>query len=156
MDFRSQFAPGYKYYEEGKEQVSDIFDPAYLVNGIGVGYEKDRLLRTRIGIASRLVFTNRYNSYADGKHIKYDAGLQWVSRVEKNLLDNCIFKTKLDVFTSLEDMREVNLNWDTNLELSVISYVVVNLQTLVVYNPQFSSKAQIKEILSVGLKYDFI
>jgi len=154
--FRSQLTSGYKYSETDKEKISDFVDPGYLVNGLGIGYVKDRLFRTRIGAASRAVFTNKYNNYADGRRIKYDAGLQWVSRIEKKLIENVLFKTKLDVFSTFEDLRDTNLNWDTLLQASVTRYVVVNIQTLLIYDPKIVKKAQIKEILSVGLRYNFI
>ena len=156
VSFRSQLTPGYNYSSTGKEKISDFFDPGYLVGGLGIGYAKDRLFRTRIGAASRAVFTNKYSTYADGNRIKYDAGLQWVSRIEKKLLDNILFKTKLDVFSTFEDFKEADLNWDTLLQVSVTQYIVINLQTLLIYDPKIVKKAQIKEILSIGLRYNFI
>ena len=154
--FRSQITPGYKYEEDMREKISAFFDPAYLVNGLGVGYEKDRLLRTRIGYASRIVFTQKYNNYADGKEISYNHGLQWVSRIETKLLENILFKTKLDVFSTFDTIKDTNVNWDTLLQASLTDYIVVNLQTLLIYDPKILRKAQIKEVLSVGLSYNFI
>ncbi len=71
-------------------------------------------------------------------------------------MENILFKTKLDVFTGFDEIKDTNINWDTLLQASLTRYVIVNLQTLLTYDPKIFKKAQIKEVLSVGLSYNFI
>ena len=48
-----------------------------------------------------------------------------------------------------------NIFWDTLIQASITKYIIVNLQTLVLYDVKMSKKAQIKEVLSIGIKYTF-
>src|SRR5205814_9346162 len=63
---KSQFAPGKTYDNSGAEtDVSKFFDPAYLTQTVGGGYQPMQEVKTRIGVGVREVLTNQFNQYAD-------------------------------------------------------------------------------------------
>jgi len=147
---------GYKYSEEKNEKISDIFDPANLWCGLGIGYSPTKTFRTRIGLASQTIITRKYNDYADGREIKTDSGLQWVTHVERKFLNHFLFKSRLKAFSSFNNFEKGNIDWDSLLQISLTKYIIINLHTFLIYQPRMSVHTQIKEILSVGLRYSFI
>lgn len=155
-NFTTQLSAGYKYSEEGQTEISNFFDPAYLTNGVGIGYSPQKIFRTRLGLATRIIFTQEHNNFADGETTKFESGLQWVTRLEKQLHKNILLKSKLQMFSSFETIQKSNINWDTLIQASLTKFIVVNMQGLLILDPKVSEKAQIKEVLSVGVQYVFI
>ncbi len=156
LNFLTQMAPGYKYKDDRKETISDILDPAYLTNGLGIGYAPKKTFRTRLGLAGRTVFTRNYNNYADGEQINFESGLQWVTHAERTFREKILLRSKLNLFSPFSDLNFSSIYWDTLIQASITKYIIVNLQTFVVYNKKASPYTQIKEVLSVGLSYRFI
>ena len=156
MNFRTQMSAGYKYSDEGSEKISDFLDPGYLTGGVGVGYSPKKSFRTRIGLASRTIITRNYHEYADGENIQTEAGLQWVTHVERKFWDKLLLKSRLKLFSSFDQFEKGNIDWDTLLQFSLTKYIIINMQTYLIYQPEISLRTQLKEILSVGLRYTFI
>lgn len=154
--FSTQMAPGYKYTQETKEEISNFLDPAYLTNGIGIGYSPRKTFRTRIGLAGRTIFTDRYKNYAEGSHILFDSGLQWVTSAERNFKDNIKLRSRLHLFSPFDDMKYSNITWETRIQVALTKYIIVNMQTHILYDKKISPRTQLKEVLSVGLSYKFI
>ncbi|NOX87852.1 MAG: DUF3078 domain-containing protein [Calditrichaeota bacterium] len=156
MNFQTQMAPGYRYEKETRVEISDFFDPAYLTNGIGVGYSPKKTFRTRVGFAARTTFTNEFQNYAKNKKINIESGLQWVTHAERRFWDHFLVRSRLNLFSSFERFEYGNIYWDTLMQASLTKYIIINIQTLVIYDAKVSKKTQVKEVLSVGLKYTFI
>ena len=49
--------------------------------------------------------------------------------------------------------KEVDVNWENSVSVSVSTYVVVSLYTQLLYDKQISKKGRFKETLSLGLTY---
>ncbi len=156
LNFRTQMAPGYLYEKTGRTKTSDFLDPAYLTNGVGIGYAPKKTFRTRIGFAARTTFAKKFKTYAKNKSVAIESGIQWVTHAERRLWDRIFIRSRLNVFSSFEKLDYRNIYWDTLLQASVTKYIVVNLQTWVLYDPKVSVKTQVKEVLSIGIKYTFI
>jgi hypothetical protein len=156
VNFNTQMSPGYRYSDEDKAKISDFFDPAFLFLGLGVGFSPSKTFRTRIGLASRTTFTNHYNDYADGQRIKWESGLQWITHVERRFFSKLLIRSRLKVFSAFTSSEKTNIDWDNLLQLNVLKYLVINFQTYVLYQPEILKRTQLKEVLSIGLRYSFI
>ncbi len=156
LNLQTQMAPGYKYDEQGRTQISDRFDPAYLTNGVGVGYAPKKTFRTRIGLAARTTFARKFVNFDQGKKVGIESGLQWVTHAERRFNKYIFIRSRLNVFSSFEKFEYGNIFWDTLMQASLSKYIIINLQTFVVYDAKVSKKTQLKEVLSIGLKYTFI
>ncbi len=156
LNFQTQMAPGYKYDKETRVKISDAFDPAYLTNGLGVGYSPKKTFRTRIGLAARTVFANKFPVFDGGKSGSVESGLQWVTHAERRFWGNVLIRSRLNIFSSFENFEYGNIFWDTLMQASLTKYIIVNLQTFVVYDAKVTRKTQVKEVLSIGLKYTFL
>ena len=155
--FKSQFAKGYMYDAAGaKTPVSKFWDPAYLTQSVGAGYQPLPEVKTRIGAALREIVTQDFNGYADGKKTKVDGGLESVTDVEWKLDDNILLKSKLELFSPFETMDEIVLRSDNSIVAKVSKYVSVNLNVQFINEPKVSPRTQIKETLAIGLSYTLI
>jgi hypothetical protein len=156
LNLQTQMAPGYRYEKENRIQISDTFDPAYLTNGIGIGYAPKKTFRTRFGLAARTTFARKFVNFDQGKKVGVESGLQWVTHAERRFNKYFFVRSRLNLFSSFEKFEYGNIFWDTLMQASLTKYIIVNLQTFVVYNAKVSKKTQFKEVLSIGLKYTFI
>ncbi|MCD6376149.1 MAG: DUF3078 domain-containing protein [Caldisericaceae bacterium] len=156
LNFRTQLAPGFKYDQQKRTRISDFFDPAYLTNGIGVGYSPKKTFRTRIGLAAQTTFANKFTNYSNNKKINVESGIQWVTHAERRIWEKLLIRSRLNMFSSFEKFEYGNIFWDTLIQASITKYIILNFQTLVLYDAKVSKKTQLKEVLSVGIKYTFI
>jgi hypothetical protein len=93
---------------------------------------------------------------------------------KNELLKNVSFTTKIDLFSNyLDKPQNIDVNWETMIAMKVNKYITVNFNTDLVYDDNIKvpfdknnngtieqgesvgSKIQFKEILGVGLSYNF-
>lgn len=158
---KSQFAAGYLYDDENntKTQVSDFFDPAYVTQSIGFGYQPIPEFKTRLGGALREVFTSRFPQYADDsstatvEKTRVQGGIESVSELEWPVDDNVLLKSKLEVFAPLETLDEMIVHSDNSIVAVVSKYVNVNFTLQLINERPVSPRTQMKEGLAIGLTY---
>jgi hypothetical protein len=85
---KSQFIEGVTYDAAGHATpVSNFFDPAYLTQSTGVGYQPISEVKTRFGVAIREVVTSIFNAYTDDpatteiEKVKIEGGMESVTEV---------------------------------------------------------------------------
>ncbi len=100
---RTQFAKGYIYPSpDTSVQVSAFFDPAYLTQSAGVGYQPIKEINTRLGVGLREVVTNNFSKYYtdDPKTVKIEksaiyGGMESITEVEWSFEENILLTSKL-------------------------------------------------------------
>ena len=158
----TQFAPGYDYTDEGKTEVSNIFDPAYLSQSVGLGYEPVDEFKTRLGFAVRETVTRDYNVYADDpetveiEKIKVEPGLESVTDFTKKLIGGILLTSKLEIFSNMKGVEEVDVRWDNVFSAKISKYIDVSFNIKLLYDRDVSKKRQLKQALAVGLTYTFL
>ena len=159
---KSQFTTGYKYNNDSantKTAVSDLFDPAYLVEAVGLGYQPLKQFKTRLGLALKETFTRDHTIYSDDpktaavEKSKIEGGMEWVSEAEIPVDDNVLFKSKLEVFAPFKTFTVMTMRWDNLVIAKVSKYINVNVGLLAINDPVVSKRTQIKEGISLGLTY---
>lgn len=156
LNFRTQMAPGYKYTEDDKLEISNFMDPGYLTNGLGIGYAPKKTFRTRMGLAARSIFTDKHKNFANGRKTQFSSGIQWVTHAERTFWQKIRMKSRLNFFSPFHDFQYSNLTWDTSIQAAITEYLVVNVHTLVLVDRKVSPYTQLKEVLGIGLSYRFI
>ncbi len=156
LNLQTQMAPGYKYEKKSRTRISNLFDPAYVTNGIGVGYSPKKTFRTRAGLAVQTTFAREFTNFSKGKKTNIESGLQWVTHAERRFWGHFLVRSRLNIFSSFENFEYGNIFWDTLMQASLTKFIILNLQTFVIYDAKVSKKTQVKEVLSIGLKYTFI
>jgi hypothetical protein len=159
---KTQFSAGVTVDANGNETpVSKFFDPGYLTQSAGVGYQPAKEVKTRFGVALREIVTSVYWTYAndpntppqDRVKTRVDGGLESVTDIDWKLDDNLLFRSKLELFAPIKKPSDATLRMDNTLTASVSKYVVVILNVQLINDERASTRLQVKEVLSLGLTY---
>jgi hypothetical protein len=160
---QTQITTGYQYIEDERFPVSNFFDPGYITLSVGVGYEPVPYLKTRLGAATKTTITREYavalTDNPDTDRIEKtdtEFGALSVTELRKPLSENILLTSKLDLFSNLESLKEVDVRWDTILSAKISPYVDVSLNVELFYDSNISPKRQLKQLLALGLSYTFL
>ena len=162
---KTQFVQGYKYDNLGGkvDTVSGFFDPAYLTQSAGVGYQPVPEVKIRLGAALREVFTSKFNIYSDDpatplevEKTKVDGGIESVTDVQTTVMENVLLTSKLELFASFRDFEKVVVRSDNTLAAKINTYLTVNLNVQFIHEPSVSVRTQVKQTLALGLSYTFL
>jgi hypothetical protein len=158
--FKTQFTTGYSYDNGGVgTPISNFFDPAYVTQSAGAGYQPIPEVKTRIGGALRETFAQEYSPVYTGKPIsnsvtsKVEGGLESVSEVDARLQDNLFLKAKLELFSAFENMQEVVVLSDNTLTAKINKYFSANLNVQLKHEKRVSPRTQIKQTIALGISY---
>jgi hypothetical protein len=153
---KTQFAKGYMYpRSDSSVQVSAFFDPGYLMQSAGVGYQPLPEIKTRLGFALREIITNKFNQYSNdpGKKTSVDGGMESVTEIEWKLDDNILFTTKLEVFDAFKHFDEIVVRDNTSIIGKVNKYVTAMLNIQLINEKRVTPRTQVKETIALGLNY---
>ncbi|MBP8976472.1 MAG: DUF3078 domain-containing protein [Bacteroidetes bacterium] len=163
VSLRTQFTEGVVYESDGRTvPVSNFFDPGYLVQAIGVGYQPISEIKTRLGMAMREIVTKNYVSYSDDpstskvEKVRVDGGVESVTDVNWKVMENIIFTSKLEIFAPIKHLKQATLRSDNTLSAKANKYVSINLNVLLLNDPQIQARTQIKETLALGISFTLI
>jgi hypothetical protein len=157
---KTQFAEGLKYDKEGLgTAVSRFFDPAYLTQAAGVGYQPIPELKTRLGLAIREILTSTYTAYSDDpatasiEKTKVDGGFEWISELSWKIEENVLLTSKLELFSPVKRLEDFVVRGDNTLAVKVSKYIVINLNVQFINEKAVTPRTQVKETLAFGLSY---
>ncbi len=175
VNFRSQFAKGYRF---SKDPVTDetirieethFFSPAFIQIGPGLLWKKSDNLNVNIApVTTRMIFVDdQFTSgedYVDGDYFGVDAGKS--SRFEFGgslaayakfkLFKNVTMEHLLNVYSNyIEDPANIDLDYTLNINLVVNKYITGNFAFQAIYDDNATGGFQIREIIGLGLNYEF-
>lgn len=164
VTLKTQFALGFTYDQTtgSKTAVSKFFDPAYLTQTVGFGYQPVPQVKTRLGAGLREVITSQFNTYADDpttsqvEKVKVDGGFESVTNIDLNLDENLVFTSKLELFAAFHALDEVIIRADNTLSAKINKFISVILNMQIINDRRVTPRTQIKETLSMGLSYTLI
>lgn len=159
--FRTAITKGYDYGSDPAVQIADFFDPAYFTQGIGFAYDEDKGIKQRIGISFKQTIADKYDFlYSDDpetmdkvEKFKFESGMESVTEVEYEFLENMTYDGYLRLFTRFKDLDKWDVRWDNIITAKVNNYINVNFNFLLIYDEDQSLKRQIKEALQLGFSY---
>lgn len=162
-NFITQFAKGYNYKAPAKIAISNFMDPGYITLSAGVGYSPGDYLKTRLGGAIKITSTRDFPTpYADDpktlelEKTKTEWGLISVIDYKRKIHNNIIYTSKIELFSNLKAMNEVDVRWDNLFSSKVTEYIAVGLNIQLFYDRDLSIRRQLKEALTLGLTYSFM
>lgn len=155
----TQFTEGFDE-NDSDLKVSDFFDPGYLTQSIGIGYEPIKEVNTRLGFAVKETFTNEaatnLTDDADTDEIektKVEAGLESVTNLKVKLAETIGLSSTLNIFSNVERIDETDVDWNSTFTGKLTDLVNVNLNIRLVYDKDLSERRQIKQVLAIGFSY---
>lgn len=160
INFRTQFDEGYEYStEEGvpDEFISDLFAPAYIMEGVGVSYAPSDAFSFESGLALKQTIVTddslkaRYKLAPD-KDIRGEGGLTTGINFEQEVFENIFYSSALETFTNfLIPVSETDVKWSNEVVGQINSLVSASFQFELRYDNDFSSEIQLKQVLSAGI-----
>lgn len=158
--FKSQFATGYQYDSQGAETpVSKFFDPAYMTQSAGLGYQPTKEVKTRLGAAVREIFTSDFTRYADDpatteiEKTAVAGGLESVTDVEMSLDNNILFTSHLELFAPIKQLDEIVVRSSTAITGKVNKYLSAIFSLQLINERRITPRTQVKESIALGLSY---
>lgn len=160
---KTQFAEGVTYDAAGvATRVSNFFDPAYLTQAIGVGYQPIPEVKTRLGAALREVITKSYVGYSDDpstskiEKVKTEGGAESVTEVGWTMMENIVLNAKLEIFAPLKTLSRMTVRSDNTLSAKVNKYLSVNFNVQLINDPSVQARTQVKQTLALGFSYSLL
>lgn len=159
----TQFAEGFNYNITPAVSVSAFMDPAYFRESMGFGMVIHEGIGTRLGLSFKQTITSMYPApYADDpatidiEKIKSEFGAESVTDISLSLSETSSLTSKLELFSAVSSLDEIDVNFDNMLLVKITEYVNMNINMKLVYDKDISVKRQIKESMAIGLNYTFI
>ncbi len=158
---KTQFAPGYTYpRQDSSVQQSAFFDPAFLIQTIGAGYQPIKEIKTRLGVGIREVITNTYNQYTDDpattnevEKTTVNGGIESVTDVDWQIDENIKFTTTLEFFAPIKHFDEFVIRDNSTLTTKVSKYIIAVFSVQLINESRVSPRTQVKETIAMGLSY---
>lgn len=160
----TQFISGYDYKVTPKNKISNFMDPAYFRESAGVGYQPNQIVKTRLGVALKQTVTQDFPiPYADDpktldkiEKFKNEVGAESVTDLSWKVAENSLLVSKLELFSTLDKVDEIDVNWDNVFTTKISKYFNVNLNFKLFYDKDISKKRQIKQAIAFGFNYTFL
>ncbi|MFZ1976834.1 MAG: DUF3078 domain-containing protein [Bacteroidota bacterium] len=154
---KTQFVEGVTYDSAGTATpVSNFFDPAYITQAAGIGYQPAKEVKTRLGFGLREIVTNHFNNYADGEKVEVDGGFESVTEVGWTVVENVVLNVKLELFSPLKKMTQMTVRSDNTISARVNKFLAVNFNIQMINDSQVQIRTQIKQTLALGINFAVI
>ena len=184
LNFKSQFVEGYNYPDD-TTVVSNFLAPAYVILSAGMTYKPNADFSFYLSPATgKMTIVNDDTLSAQGAYgvtpgdkIRLEFGAYATIDFKKELMENIIFKSKLDLFNNYtdpvsENRANIDVNWENSLNMTVNEYITVNVFAHLIYDhdidvPIYETvegeevevgtgpRLQVKQTLGLGFSYKF-
>lgn len=161
---KTQFVEGKVYSADGvATPVSNFFDPAYITQSAGAGFQPIPQVKTRLGVALREIIANDFSAiYTDDPNtaeiekVKIDGGFESVTEIGWNVMENVIFNSKLEIFAPIKDLLHATVRCDNTISAKVNKFLSINFNVLLIKDPRITARTQIKQTLAIGFNYTLL
>jgi hypothetical protein len=158
---KSQFTDGFDYGATNSPRVSTFFDPAYVTQSAGVGYQPITEIKTRLGAALKETFTNKFPKYANDPttpvaewvRTRVEGGLESTTEIEWKFALNMTFQAKVDFFAPFKTMDRITVRADAAIAAKVNDYVQAGFSVQLINDWRVTPRTQAKQTLAFGLSY---
>jgi Protein of unknown function (DUF3078) len=183
FNFKTQMAGGFNY-PDATTKISNRFAPAYVLLALGMDYKPNPNFSAFIApVTAKITIVNDEDlseigafGVTPGEKIKSEFGGYLRAIYTKNdfkneILKNVAFTTKVDFFSNYaKNPQNIDVSWETLIALKVNKFLSVNFNTHLLYDDDIKipidrdgddildepgSRTQFKEILGVGISYNF-
>jgi hypothetical protein len=154
---KTQFVEGVTYDAAGvATPVSNFFDPAYITQSAGFGYQPAKEVKTRLGVGVREIVTKSYTNYSNGKQVEVDGGFESVTEVGWTVMENVVLNAKLEFFAPVKQMDQMMVRSDNTLAAKVNKFLSVNVNVQLINDPKVQARTQIKQTLALGINFTLL
>jgi len=152
----TQLSKSYDYDESPEIELSNFMDPGFIRQSAGISTKIHDTLSLRAGVSLKQTITKIHTDFSDGDTFLLDKGLDFVVEFDHNLSETLSLVSKLDVFSSLEGVDEIDYNLDTNLVVKLSDHFQGSMSIQMIYDKDVADTQQVKNFLGLGLTYIFL
>jgi len=160
VSLKTQFTEGVMFDGAGHAiPVSNFFDPAYIIQSAGVGYQPVPEVKTRLGAALREIVAKTYTRYTDDpattqvEKTKVEGGMESVTEVVWTVMENVVLHAKFELFAPVEHFSQTTIRSDNSLSAKINKFLSVNLNIQLINDPPVQARTQVKEALALGFNF---
>ena len=169
FNFRTQFTNGYAYSKdvagnEIKTITSKLFAPAYILLALGFDYKPNDnfsvfispLTQRWIVVADDVLSSLGAYGVTPGKKVKNELGAFLSARFSKELAQNIVYTSRLDLFANYKkDPQNVDLFWTNTLAMKVNKFISANISLDLIYDDDAIARLQKRQLLGIGMSAKF-
>lgn len=166
VNLQTQISKGYDYNVTPKKFTSTWFAPAYLLASVGLEFRSTNKAVTVFFSPATAKYTIVDNDYlssigafgvAKGKCFRSEFGGAIITKYKKeNIIKNVNVDTILGLFSNYSDRpKNIDVSWQLLVVMKVNKLLSTNFSTHLLYDDNVIGKIQLKEMLTVGLSYNF-
>jgi len=85
-----------------------------------------------------------------------ETGLESVTDLKLRLQNNLWFNSKMELFTSFENLHTVDMIWDNTLAAQISKYLTATFNVYLFYDEDILPETQIRQTMAFGLTYTFL
>ena len=172
-DFKSQFAKGYNY--PNKEQyISKFMAPGYSNISLGIEYKpNDNYSAYFSPVAGKMTFVtddslSNIGAFGvdPGDKFRAELGAYLKGKAQREIMENVKLMTDVSFFTAYDNsFGNVDVEWNVLINMKINKFLNASLNTTLKYDDDVKyvdksgnirgARVQFKEILGVGLAYNF-
>lgn len=161
LNFKTQMDTG---HDKGGLRNSHFMSPAYLQVGPGLLWNKSDNLKVNIAPAtSRFIFVHDHFTkdaaafgVDQGKSMKYQLGMSINGYYKTDIMENVSVENILNLYSNyLEKPENVVVDYQLNVVMKINKYLSTNFTFQTIYDDQAYKGFQLREVLGVGLSYNF-
>lgn len=174
---QSQFAPGYSFKTDSNNVVqrtlkSSFMSPGYVISGLGAQYKYAKKIRMSIMPATYKLTTvlddelARTGVYGNdtSKYFRHEIGWSYKLWFKFELFKNAYLENDLLLFSDYLTLGEVDVNWTTQLTLSVNKWLKITIASNLIYDDDINltredgskgPETQFKHTYGIGMLFEF-
>jgi hypothetical protein len=172
IDFRTQFDEG---LNDDNQVISRFMAPGFLLANIGISYRYKKIFRMTFSpLSSKSTFVmddslSTVGAYGvnPGEKYRFQGGINFASSFQKDIWENVILSTNLNLFADYEKLGNIDVNWETALNFKINKFLSASYSTQLIYDDDIKSKevivneatgetrnvavVQFKSVMNIGL-----
>jgi hypothetical protein len=159
FNFKTQFAPGYKYTDSSRTLISRFMAPAYSLLALGMDYKPNEhfsIFLSPITCKATFVFDQNLadaggfgvkkaefiNSNGQvvqekkGENYRIEGGAYFILKAKYEVMKNVTAQTRLDLFSNYfaGDPSVLDVNWESLIAMKVNKYISASIATHLIYD----------------------
>ncbi len=162
VDFSSQFDEGIDYSDSTEPVISRFMAPGFFRQSVGLSYEPLEFLTFETGIGFKQTYmrdTDLSTRYGldPGEKFRFEAGGVFNVTAEKQIMKNIKYRSSFESFANFQQsFKYTDFEFSNQVVGSINEYINTTFEFVIVYDRDYSSELQIKQMLSAGLQLNIL
>lgn len=163
INFATQFDRGFDYGDpDNPELISRFFAPAYFTQIVGIAFQPASSFSAEAGMALKQTIVTedqlspRYG-LNEGDNFRFEPGYSVSMNYSDEIYENVELSSSVETFTNLQkQITSTDVSFSNELTGKINDSLDTTLEFVMIYDDDYSKRAQIKQVLSVGFSFNLL